>query len=114
VKARVTRFTNQIFPASNRCVEVLSGEKEHQWEQQALVEQYVRKTGVRTRVVPALIRNGDNEGQYSIYVSWKERIRRAAYRVEKVPTTDGIENPAAETVMDIEEQDVIDAGPRSR
>lgn len=111
IDARVTRFTNQMFPASNRCVEVLSGDKEHQWEQQALIEQYVRKSKLRTRVIPAMIRNGDMEGQYSLYVSWVERIRHAAYRVQKQPTTDGIENPAAEAVDDVEEQEVVDARP---
>jgi hypothetical protein len=111
VDARVTRFSNQLFPASNRCVEVLTGEKETQWAQQALIEQHVRKCKLRTRVIPAMIRNGDMEGQYSLYVSWAERKRRAAYRVERQPTTDGIGNMAAEPVMDIEEQTVIDAGP---
>jgi len=111
VDARVTRFTNQIFPASNRCVEVLTGDKDHQWAQQALIEAYVRRAKLRTRVIPALIRNGDIEGQYSLAVSWRKRTRHAVYRVKKQPTTDGIENPAAEEVEDIEEQEVVDAGP---
>lgn len=112
IDARVTRFGNQLFPQSNRCVEVITGEQDHPWALQALIETYVRKAKLRTRVVPAMLRNGDVEGQYSLYVSWREHKRKAAFRVKKQPTTDGLENPAAEPVMDVEDREVVDAYPK--
>lgn len=111
VDARVTRFANQLFPQSNRCVEVITAERDRPWHIQALIESYVRKAKLRTRVVPAMLRNGDTEGQYSLYVSWKEKKRSVVNRVEKRPKTDGLPNMAAEPVMDTEEEEVVDAFP---
>lgn len=111
VDARVTRFTNQLFPQSNRCIEVLTGERDHPWHIQALVEGYVRKTKLRTRVVPALLRNGDCEGQYTLYVSWKTIKRDIVGRTMKIPTTNGMPNEAAEPVEDITEEVFKDAYP---
>ena len=111
VEARVTRFTNQIFPQSGRYVEVTTGETDPPQATQALLESYVRRTRLRTRIVPALLRNGDIEGSYNLYVSWLERTRHAQFKVKKQPTTDGEPNPAAEEVDDIEEEEVVDAFP---
>ncbi len=111
VDARVTRFVNQMFPLSGRYVEVTTGEADPPFATQALIESYVRHCKLRTRVMTALVRNGDIEGQYSIYVSWKERKRASVFRVQKQPTTDGVPNEAAEPVDDFEEEEIVDEAP---
>lgn len=80
VNARVTRFTNQIFPTNGRYVEVTSMDGEIPHGEMALAEHYISKAKLRTVVVPALIRNGDVEGQYNVYVSWEERKRHVTYK----------------------------------
>ena len=81
VNARKTRFGNQIFPVSGRYVEVTTGEEQIPQATMALLEGYVRKAKLQTEVVPAMLVNGDNEGQYNIYVSWLEASRKTTRRV---------------------------------
>ncbi len=111
VNARATRFTNQIFPQSGRFVEVTTAEADPPQATQSLIEGYVRKTKLRTQLVPALVRNGDVEGQYTIYVSWKERERHVVTRAKTQPMTDGLPNEAAEPVDDFKEETLVDAYP---
>ena len=111
VDARVTRFVNQMFPQSGRYVEVTTGEADPPFATQALIEGYVRQCKMRTRIMPALIRNGDIEGQYSIYVSWREHKRVSVHRVKTQPTTDGLPNEAAEPVDDVDEDVIVDEFP---
>jgi hypothetical protein len=75
VNARVTRFTNQIFPVSGRNVEVISENGDIPHSTMALAEHYIRRARLRTDVIPALMRNGDVEGQYTLYVGWEELKR---------------------------------------
>lgn len=110
VKARVTRFTNQIFPQSGRFVEVTTGEADPPQGTQALVEHRIRQIKAKTMLIPPLIRNGDCEGQYTIYVDWSEHARTVVNRVEKQPTTAGLPNEAAEPVEDLEEEEEEEAG----
>jgi hypothetical protein len=84
VNARKTRFTNQIFPQSGRYVDVTSSDGEIPHATMSLMDHYVRKTKLRTEVVPALCINGDVEGQYSLYVTWEKHKRRLARR-KQVP-----------------------------
>ncbi|MDA4132686.1 MAG: hypothetical protein OK454_06125, partial [Thaumarchaeota archaeon] len=111
VEARQTRFTNQIFPVSGRFVEVTTNEADPPQETQALLESYVRKCKLRTEIVPALMRNGDIEGMYILYVTWQERERHVVFREKKQPTTDGMPNEAVEPVDDIKEETLVDAFP---
>lgn len=66
IEARVTRFTNQLFPQSGRYVDVTGFEDSEPWAIAALLEHYVDRTRLRTEVVPALLRAGDCEGQWTI------------------------------------------------
>lgn len=85
VNARKTRFTNQIFPQSGRYVEVTTTDGTIPHSSLALVEHYIRKCKLRTEVMPALMKNGDIEGQYTLYVSWQETEREVAYKETKHP-----------------------------
>ncbi len=111
VEARVTRFTNQVFPQSGRYIEVTTGEADPPQATQAMLEAYVRKAKLRTVVVPSLLRSGDVEGQYTVYVSWKERDRHVTSKVKAQPKTDGLPNEAAEPVDDVKEEILVDSFP---
>jgi hypothetical protein len=112
VEARKTRFTNQIFPQSGRYVECTSSDGTRPDAITALLEHYVRKAKLRTQVMPALVRAGDVTGQYNVYVSWSKTKRHVTWRSRQRPEIDeGIPNPAAEEVDDIQEETVESAHP---
>src|SRR5262249_47721719 len=106
INARKTRFTNQIFPQSGRYVECTSSDATRPDAITALLEHYVRAGKLRTQVMPALVRAGDVTGQYNIYVAWCERVRHVTWRSQSLPMIEGteIENPAAQTIMDIKHE----------
>lgn len=112
VNARKTRFTNQIFPQSGRYVETTSSDGTQPDSLTALLEHYVRKAKLRTKVMPALVRNGDIEGQYNVYVSWCSRTRHVTWRTMTQPDVEeGVPNPAAEPVEDVDEEEIEEAHP---
>jgi hypothetical protein len=79
----------------------------------SLLEYYVNRAQMRTKVMPALVRNGDVEGQYSVYVEWQKTKRKITYKVSETPMMpDGsAPNAAAEPVETIKEEEVEDAFP---
>jgi hypothetical protein len=101
VNARKTRFVNQIFPQSGKHVEVIASE-DKPLAIMSLLEFYIRKAKLRTNVMPGLVRNGDVEGQYNLYLRWVRAERHVAMRVKKQRTIDDIE--IGEEIEDIEEQ----------
>ena len=110
VDARKTRFTNQIFPVSGRYVECTTETGDIPHEEIALAEYYIRKAKLRTKVMPALVKNGDVEGQYNLYVSWREVKRNVARKVKKPVEVDGLQIPG-EDMDDIEESTVTTGHP---
>lgn len=80
MEARKTRFTGQLFPRSGRFVDVISEDATLPHGLMALLDWYVRKARLRTEVVPALVKAGDAEGQYSIYISWVKNKRFVVWR----------------------------------
>ena len=111
ITARKTRFVNQMFPQSQRYVEVTTTDADIPHALMAILEHYVRKTKLRTRVMPALSVNGDVEGQYSLYVGWKENKRNVVRKVQKPIEVDGLQHGDVDQVEDIEESEEVDAGP---
>ena len=101
IKARKTRFVNQIFPRSGRNVDCISSD-EKPYDIMSLLEHYIRKTKLRTQVMPALMKNGDIEGQYNVYVGWENTSRHVVIRK---PSTLEIEGEEVED-PDGEEEDV--------
>jgi len=100
INARVTRFCNQIFPQSGRYVEVTSSDETIPHALMALLEHYVRKTRLRTKVMPALLRNGDVEGQYNLYITWTKNERHVVWRstTEPIDGTEPVETIQQETI----------------
>lgn len=108
VNARVTRFTNQIFPTNGRYVEVTSMDGEIPHGEMALAEHYIGKAKLRTVVVPALMRNGDIEGQYNVYVSWKERKRHVTFKKPRPELAGQDDDEAPE---DIQHETLVEGRP---
>jgi hypothetical protein len=112
VEARVTRFVNQMFPQNRRNVEAIcNADGDLPFEITALLEHYVRRTRLRTQIAPSLVRNGDMEGQYSLYVGWVEHKRRTVRKEQEPIVADGVEQPDLGRVDDRKEEDVYDAFP---
>lgn len=109
VEARKVRFVNQVFPQSGRYVEATTEEDEELPSATiSLMEHYVREARLRDVVIPALSVAGDVEGQYSVYVDWRETKRRVIRKVWKPIVEDAKEAGEVETV---EEEEVVDARP---
>src|SRR5216684_1967336 len=111
VEARTTRFVNQMFPNSGRYVEVVTGEQDHPHALVALLESYIRIAKLRTQIMPALLRNGDIEGQYTLYVDWSKIERHIVSRETKPLEHDGLEYPELGEVETISEEKTIDGFP---
>ena len=86
INARAVRFTNQIFPQAGRYIEVTSEDGTLPHGEMSLLEHYIRRAKLRTQVVPALCRNGDIEGQYNVYVDWRETKRHVVWKKQKKAT----------------------------
>lgn len=109
VNARKTRFTNQMFPISGRYVEATSEDGTIPHALIALLEHYARKAYLRTRVMPALMRNGDVEGQYNVYVSWRKTERHVAFKSQESVEVDGIDT--GDEVDTVEEETLEGGAP---
>lgn len=111
VNARKTRFTNQIFPVSGRYVDVTSENGDQPSAITALLENYVQLAKLRTRIMPALMKNGDIEGQYNLYVTWRKKTRHVAQKIKKPIEIEGEELPGDDDIDDIEEQTIVQGSP---
>ena len=111
IDARKTRFVNQVFPQSGRYVDVITENGDLPHAETALLENYVRKAQLRTKVLPALCRNGDIEGQYNLYVDWTSRVRHTAWRETKPVKVEGVEMEGVDEIDTIESDIVTDEWP---
>lgn len=111
VNARKIRFTNQLFPRSERYVTALTETGELPSDIISLLEHYVRKAHLRTDIVPALMLNGDLEGHYTVYVTWRA-TKRATVKREEVPLP-LVDPETMQPVVTMQAIDVVvqDAGP---
>jgi hypothetical protein len=109
VNARKTRFVNQIFPQSGKHIEVTASE-DKPTALMSLLEFYIRKAKLRTNAIPALIRNGDIEGQYNLYIRWVRNERHVAMRVKQKRKVDDAEIEGDE-FDDIVEQTIVHQYP---
>ena len=111
INARKTRFVNQIFPRNDRNVEVTSQDGELPYAQMSLLEYYIKRSRLRTEVAPALVKNGDVEGQYNLYVEWVKRKRNVTWKTTEAPMMDDGPNPAAEPVETIKHEEIVTGYP---
>src|SRR5450631_1947636 len=108
VEARVTRFSNQIFPSSGRHIEVVSSDKEQPRALTALAEHYIRKSKLRLQI-PSLLVNGDIEGHYWLYASWNKSSRHVLLKVKTPAMMGGL--PTGETADDVQEEEIFASHP---
>ncbi len=112
IEARVTRFSNMIFPQTGRYSDVLSADTKVPYETMAVLDHYVEKTGMRDIVIPSLMRTGDITGQYSLFLSWMKRSRHTIKKVQSPLLAQGEAGvPNAGTTPDIEIEEVDDSRP---
>jgi hypothetical protein len=113
IEARKTRFVNQIFPQSGRCVEVVTSDAADPQHMMALIEHYVDMTKLRSAVAPALMINGDVEGHWNLYVSWEDRKKFTTSRVITQTEVDGMPVPdeVEEGTPDVRNEVTIEFGP---
>jgi len=105
VNARKTRFCNQIFPQSGRYVDVITGDEHMPDATISLLESYVRRSRLKTQVLPAVCKNGDVEGQYTVYVSWTTETRRQTRRTTRSNVEiEDVEFPELGTHSEFEEE----------
>jgi hypothetical protein len=109
VNARKTRFVNQIFPQSGKHIDVIAAE-DKPTGLMSLLEFYIRKARLRTNAIPALVRNGDIEGQYNLYIRWVRNERHVAMRVKKKRKVDDLEIDG-DDYDDIVEQKIVHQYP---
>lgn len=108
INARKTRFCNQIFPQSDRCVEVVTEDGKYPDATISLLEYYIRAGDIKNTVMPALMKCGDIEGQYSIYVDWATREKEVAYKVEVPAAIPTIDDDSIEEIEEDEEEEFVD------
>lgn len=106
VEARVTRFTNQVFPTNGKFIDVITENGDIPYAHMALLEDYVRKSKLRTKVIPSLVRNGDMEGQLTVYVTWKEFERTVRYRQRDPMQVGGMEMEGVDDVENVHEEEI--------
>lgn len=112
IEARVTRFVNQIFPQSGRCIEVTTHNGDIPYATVSLGEHYVSAAKLRTEIIPAMLRCGDLEGQYSLYVGWQKVTRNVVYREHKPLVVDGMEFPDLAPVETIKRETIVEQRPK--
>lgn len=110
VEARQLRFTNALFPRNGRYVEVTADTGDTPYALMTLLDWYVRQTKLRL-LTPAMLRQGDVTGQYSVYVDWEKTKRKTLKRVRvPVELQGGVEVPD-EDKEDIQEVEVVTERP---
>lgn len=112
VEAQVTRQTNQLFPQGGRYVQAISSDGSTNNALVALLDHYIRNAEMATQVVEPLVRNGQIEGQYNLYIDWSEVERLLVSRETHGPIDPqtGQEMPGPE-IEDINEKLVIEGNP---
>lgn len=111
IEARKTRFLNQIFPQAGRYIEVTTEDGEIPHATMALLELYVKRAKLRTKVLPALLVAGDVEGQYTTCVTWGSISRMAVSRETRPIKIGGIEHPDEGEETYPKEKRIEDEGP---
>lgn len=116
INARATRFVNQLFPASGRYIDVTTSDGKQPWEIIGLLSHYIRQGKLKTKVFKPLSRNGDIEGQYNLYVDWREYERQIVSREThapqvSMPGASPVDLPDEPDIPDIVEEDVTEGCP---
>lgn len=110
IEARVQRFTNTLFPQNGRYTDVVANVPNSIHAIMGLLDHYVKRDRLRTKA-KELLRNGEVEGQYTVYVDWIEHKRFVTRKVEKHPLIGEGEFDPTDTFMDVDDDEIIDMRP---
>ena len=113
IKARRTRFINQLFPDTGRNVAVISHDEQSPDAEVALLEHYIRRADLRSLVIPSLLVSGDVEGQYTVLVTWSKWRKNTIERVPQPIRLMGMDLPpeVAPPVEVLKDTETWDEGP---
>ena len=112
IRARRTRFTNQVFPQAGRYIEVTSEDGQIPHAMMALAEYYIEEAGLREQIIPAAFVQGDVEGQMTALVSWETSERHVVSRESKPISIGGIEFPELGEVESVGEESFTEGMPK--
>lgn len=113
VEACVTRYVNMLFPESGRYTDVYCNDGGNIHALVGLLDHYVKRDRLRDKA-RVLLRNGEVEGQMSVYVDWQVTERFVTKKIEKHPEIEpGIHDPT-DTFMDAEDDAVTDERPHTK
>lgn len=120
IKARAKRCLKQLFPQNYTHVEGLSSGGDTPHTQLALLEYYIRRTGLKDIVRSDLIA-GDTTGQWNLMIDWtisKRSVTRLVKRNPIIEQIDGediadleIEDPSADEEEETETETVTEQMP---
>ncbi len=111
--ARETRFINMLFPQTGRYIDIVGHEGKVPFDLMALLDDYVHKAELRTKIAPALIRTGDITGNYDLYLEWAETTRHITNKkkvAEHVAET-GVPVEGSPEYDDVEQEEVSEGRP---
>ena len=113
IEARVTRFTNALFPQTGHYIDMVGNGEYVPYEEMALMNHYVITTNLKDKVVPALFRTGDVTGQYLLMPEWVKRTRNVVKKVtRKAETTElGTDIEGSEDIEDVEFEEIEEGSP---
>lgn len=117
INARATRFSNQLFPRAGRALEVTTADGDQPYELIAILQHYLKTVKFKTAILKPLLRNGDIEGQYNLYVDWAELRRHIVSRETRGTLIDGqelspgVEADSPEMIVDIREEEMTEGHP---
>ena len=119
INARAKRMLKQLFPQNNIHVDGISSDGKPPLTQLALLEHYIRKTGLKSIVRSDLIA-GDVTGQYNLMVDWTTSERTITKLVKRNPAIEqldgedasdlGLTDPTDEEEA-TEDEDIVEQGP---
>jgi hypothetical protein len=114
IDARVTRFSNQLFPVSGQYIDCTTTDGHLPYEILALIDHYYSQAHVQTDVVEPLLLNADIEGQMNLYIDWNEVCRQIVSRETRKPEVQTAGGPAPAEGIEIEDivtEDVTEGCP---
>jgi len=110
IDARVQRFVGTLFPETGRYADLVTHPADYPWALVGLLDHYVRRSKLKTKA-RELLRNGEVEGSYNLYVDWANTSRYITKKIEKHPEIEkGIHDPE-DTYFDVEEEEVVSQHP---
>ena len=118
IQARVKRSQAQLFPANHKHVEAVGTTGESPMHTLALLEHYIRHSGLKNIVRADLIA-GDVTGQWNLYVDWKKSVRNVRQIVKKPSLKEDADTGASiqdstDEQETVEEKEIIVEGPDIR